>query len=143
MRRWCRMPSAAWSKFMTVIPTRTERHALAQSRRPMGMTRYSLRSENPGMSQPSRGLVLVARFCFFGPAKAAGLLRPTAAATIVAKTALTSLFTFMGLSLYYALANRLPITAVASEHDAHLLAVVPGSGDDGFGAKSRRPATLV
>src|SRR3954451_22066697 len=28
-----------------VIPTRTERHALAQSRRPMGMTRYSLRSE--------------------------------------------------------------------------------------------------
>src|SRR3954464_2399975 len=41
-----------------VIPTRTERHALAQSRRPMGMTRYSLRSENPGMSQPSRGLVL-------------------------------------------------------------------------------------
>src|SRR3954449_1418145 len=42
-----------------VIPTRTERHALAQSRRPMGMTRYSLRSENPGMSQPSRGLVLL------------------------------------------------------------------------------------
>ena len=41
-----------------LIPTRTERHALAQSRRPMGMTRYSLRSENPGMSQPSRGLVL-------------------------------------------------------------------------------------
>src|SRR3954470_17561393 len=40
-----------------LIPTRTERHALAQSRRPMGMTRYSLRSENPGMSQPSRGLV--------------------------------------------------------------------------------------
>ena len=33
-----------------LIPTRTERHALAQSRRPMGMTRYSLRSENPGMS---------------------------------------------------------------------------------------------
>ena len=42
----------------SLIPTRTERHALAQSRRPMGMTRYSLRSENPGMSQPSRGLVL-------------------------------------------------------------------------------------
>ena len=44
-----------------VIPTRTERHALAQSRRPMGMTRYSLRSENPGMGQPSRGLVLDAK----------------------------------------------------------------------------------
>src|SRR5215211_3536947 len=44
------------------IPTRTERHALAQSRRPMGMTRYSLRSENPGMSQPSRGLVLLSLF---------------------------------------------------------------------------------
>src|SRR4051812_29735374 len=43
-----------------LIPTRTERHALAQSRRPMGMTRYSLRSENPGMSEPSRGLVLAA-----------------------------------------------------------------------------------
>ena len=26
------------------------------------MTRYSLRSENPGMSQPSRGLVLVRRY---------------------------------------------------------------------------------
>src|SRR4051794_22467703 len=46
-----------------LIPTRTERHALAQSRRPMGMTRYSLRSENPGMSQPSRGLVLSLREC--------------------------------------------------------------------------------
>src|SRR3954454_22339767 len=44
-----------------LIPTRTERHVLAQSRRPMGMTRYSLRSENPGMSQPSRGLVLAAQ----------------------------------------------------------------------------------
>src|SRR3954452_11328875 len=42
-----------------LIPTRTERHVLAQSRRLMGMTRYSLRSENPGMGQPSRGLVLV------------------------------------------------------------------------------------
>ena len=41
-----------------LIPTRTERHALAQSRRPLGITRYSLRSENPGISQPSRGLVL-------------------------------------------------------------------------------------
>src|SRR3954467_1553929 len=51
-----------------LIPTRTERHALAQSRRPMGMTRYSLRSENPGMSQPSRGLVLGSTYRDGGPA---------------------------------------------------------------------------
>src|SRR3954467_12179459 len=53
-----RTPRSKSSSSKALIPTRTERHALAESRRPMGMTRYSLRSENPGMSQPSRGLVL-------------------------------------------------------------------------------------
>ena len=55
-----------------IIPTRTERHALAQSRRPMGMTRYSLRSENPGMSQPSRGLVSDDRMLLSDPDRRAG-----------------------------------------------------------------------
>src|SRR3954447_18340383 len=54
-----------------VIPTRTERHALAQSRRPMGMTRYSLRSGNPGMGQPSRGLVLAGTWPMRSPRSAA------------------------------------------------------------------------